>query len=382
MKRVSLFSTTLVLAALLLAACGGQQTSTSVPGKNIPPATGKSISTPRATSTAATPNVPVTGGDESPNRLTNLMDYDVWNQSGQQIGTAKDVVLDLDNASIPYVVMGTGGFLGIGEKEVLIPWKMLKVQTGGKGTGNDQVAFVFSGDQNMIKNFPDTDFSTLLPGTGQPAKNWDASIQNYWKNGGTNAANAQATSTPEGAGMTATPKATTPATAGVHKLQGVILASKLVHATVEVNNSAAGTNNGQSGSNTPAATSAANAAGTKATPVATATGVDLGTGNSLGTMDLKVDDVIVNPNSGKVQYVVVTGAFTDGQRTVALPLKYLLWDATNQKFSLGVNTLALAQAPAFENGKYPDFSSKDWAAQIEKFWNNLKPDMLNGTPAQ
>ncbi|MGE5376032.1 MAG: hypothetical protein ACM3XO_13320, partial [Bacteroidota bacterium] len=61
MKRVSLFSTTLVLAALLLAACGGQQTSTSVPGKNIPPATGKSISTPRATSTAATPNVPVTG---------------------------------------------------------------------------------------------------------------------------------------------------------------------------------------------------------------------------------------------------------------------------------------------------------------------------------
>ena len=396
MKRVSLSLTTVILAALLLAACGGQGTSTSMPGTNVSGETANPMSTEMPVDTATmdaagttdlttTPNVPVTG-DDSPNRLTNLTGYDVWNQSGEQIGTVKDVVLDFNNSSMPYVLVGTGGFLGIGEKEVLVPWKMLKLQTDGKGTGSDQNAFVYTGDQDFYKNFPDTDLSTLLPGTTQSAKNWDATIQDYWKNGVSAAENAQATNTPEGAGMTATPEATMAAIQGIQKLQGAILASDLLRATIEVNNNSTGTTNGQSqgaATEIPAATQAPANGDTTTTPApAVATTVsDLGTGNSMGTMDLTADDVIVDPNTGKVQYVVVSGAFTDGQRTVALPLKYLQWDATNQKFSLGVNTLALVQAPAFEDGQYPDFSTKDWSGQIEKFWNNLKPDMLSGTQA-
>ncbi len=85
----------------------------------------------------------------------------------------------------------------------------------------------------------------------------------------------------------------------------------------------------------------------------------------------------MDPKAGKIQYVVVTGSFTGGQRTVAVPVKYLQWDAATQKFILGVNTLALVNAPAIENGQYPNFSSSDWAAPWEKYWNNLKSDMLN-----
>jgi hypothetical protein len=77
MKRTTLFLTALVLATLLLAACGGEQTSTSVPGTNVPPATMEATSTQMTASTQAagtadlttTANVPVTG-DDSPNRLT------------------------------------------------------------------------------------------------------------------------------------------------------------------------------------------------------------------------------------------------------------------------------------------------------------------------
>lgn len=403
MKRANLGLTMTVLAALLLAACGGEGTSTSAPGTNMPPATMEATSTEMPTDTASTqqagtadltttPNVPVTGED-SPNRLSNLMDYDVWNQNGDQIGTVSDMVLDFDNSSIPYVVVGTGGFLGLGEKKVLVPWNMIQVQTAGSGPAGDKNAVLYTGDQDLYKNFPDADLSTLLPGTGQTSTNWDATIKDYWQNGGTGASNGLATNTPSGADVTAQPQATDTASAGagnsqgnnVQKLQGVILASDLLDATIQVNNNGTAAGNGSSlgsGSDTPAATAsgANNSAASTAAPAATAAAGDLGTGNSLGTMDLTVDDAIVDPNTGKVQYVVVTGAFTGGQRTVAVPLKYLLWDAANQKFSLGVNSIALVNAPAFENGQYPDFSSNDWSSELDSYWNNIKSDMLVGTP--
>jgi sporulation protein YlmC with PRC-barrel domain len=398
MRRVSLILTTLILASMLLAACGGQGTSTSAPGTNVPPATMKApnTETPAATQAAGngdlttTPNVPVTG-DDSPNRLTNLMGYDVWNQNGDQIGTVNDMVLDFDNAKVPYVVVGTGGFLGLGEKKVLVPWNMIQVQTAGNGTAGDKNALVYTGNQDLYKNFPDADLSSLLPAAGQPAANWDNTIKNYWQSGGTAGAKGLATNTPAGADMTAQPQATATAVAGsgngqgqnIQKLQGVILASKLLDSTIEVNNSGTGANNGQSqgnSSNTPAATSASNGNGNAASPAATATSVDLRTGNSLGTEDMTVEDAIMDPQAGKVQYVVVTGSFTDGQRTVPVPVKYLQWDAASQKFILGVNTLALVNAPAIENGQYPVFSSKDWSSQWDKYWSNLKSDMLNKVP--
>ena len=206
MKRAGLFLSMVVLAALLLAACGGEQTSTSVPGSNAPSATVEAASTEMATDvaiteTAGTPdltttaNVPVTG-DESPNRLTNLMDYAVRNQNGDQIGDVNNMVLDFDNATISYAVVGTGGFLGLGEKNVLVPWDMLQFQTGDSGATGVQNAFVFTGNQDAYNNFPETDLSTLLPGTGQTAASWDTDIQNYWQNGG--AGIGQATNTPAG----------------------------------------------------------------------------------------------------------------------------------------------------------------------------------------
>ncbi len=249
MRRVSTFVTTLVLATLLLAACGGQGNSTSAPSTEVPRAT----QTAGTSSLTTTPNVPVTG-DDSPNRLSNLRSYEVRNQKGEQIGSVKDMVLDFDNSSIPYVVVGTGGFLGLGEKQVLIPWKMLQLQTAGNGTGSDRNVLIFTGNQDAYKNFPEADLSKLLPKAGQPAANWDTTIKNYWQNGGAaaGAANELATNTPSAAASTALPQATATTAAGAgnsqgrsnQKLQGVILASDLLDATIEVNNSGAAANNG------------------------------------------------------------------------------------------------------------------------------------------
>src|SRR5512139_3214667 len=189
MKKASLFLTMLVLAALLLAACGGEESSTSVPGTDVAPVTEEPTSTelPAATEIAGTPdltttpNVPVTGED-SLNRLANLMDLDVWNQNGEQIGEVDDMILDFDNSNIAYVIVGTGGFLDIGEKEILVPWNMLQVQTEGGSTG-DQNTFLFTGNEEYFRNSPDFDVNNILPEMGQPAEDWDADVESFWSTG-------------------------------------------------------------------------------------------------------------------------------------------------------------------------------------------------------
>jgi sporulation protein YlmC with PRC-barrel domain len=248
----------LVLAAMVLAACGGEETATNLPSTQVPPITGEATMTEPATGAptemptgeaTGTPGVPVTG-ELNPARLSNQLDFTVWSQDGEQIGEVDDMVLDLDNTSVAYVVVGTGGFLDLGEREILVPWDSLQLQTGtGQGTGAGQAtepaatsgagtgagqatepaatsgagtdtgqatatagtgmgdttgmpqnAFVLQGDVEMFRNAPDFDL-TNLPQMGQPAGDWDADIRSYWQGGGTGQATEPAATSGAGTGQ-------------------------------------------------------------------------------------------------------------------------------------------------------------------------------------
>src|SRR5512139_2267007 len=138
MRRVSLFLTTLVLAALLLAACGGQETSTSVPSTNVPPVTMESTSTEEATATDAatsapeattSPAVPVTG-DNNPSRVSNLIGTSVCGMGGDQLGTVQDLVVDFDQTMVTYVVVDANG------RTVAVPWTSFTMPTGTDTTSS------------------------------------------------------------------------------------------------------------------------------------------------------------------------------------------------------------------------------------------------------
>ena len=391
MKKASLFLTMLVLAALLLAACGGEETSTSVPGTDVAPVTEEPTSTemPAATENAGTPdltttpNVPVTGED-SPNRLTNLMDLDVWNQNGEQIGEVDDMILDFDSSNIAYVIVGTGGFLDIGEKEILVPWNMLQVQTEGGSTG-DQNTFLFTGNEEYFRNSPDFDVNNILPEMGQPVEDWDADLESYWSTGVAPETNGDATQTPE---ATAADAAVATATLGMNdqgqgngmgagrEMQGVMLASDLLGATIQAYGGAPGLGDDQ-GQATASPDATAVPAGT-----VTATVDAMGAGTApMDAMTLTVEDAIVDPAAGALQYLVVNGGFADGDRLLPVPLNQLRWDDTTQGFSLGVNTAGLESAPVFTDAQYPDFTTDGWDDEIASFWNNLQADFLVATPA-
>lgn len=389
MRRASLFVSVLVLAALLLAACGGEETSTAVPGTtDVPPVTAEvtpteivdGTETADPADTTTTPVVPVTG-EESPSRVTNLLDYDVWNQEGEQIGDVEDMVLDLDSTTISYVVVGTGGLLGLGEKEVLVPWDMLEVQTAAdEGPAGDQNAFIFTGDQEFYNNAPDVDVDSVLPDRNTTADDWDADIRSFWQSGV--APETGATDTP-GAEATVTATMTPGTDQGLgegqfqgNDLQGVILATEVLGSviTVQGNDQALSPDPGL-GTETPEATAATDAT---AVPLATATlGPDPATVPGTETMTATIEDLIVDPDTGEILYLVITGGFAEGERWIPVPLGFVQWDAVNESFVLRVNAAALQNAPFFQDGQFPDFSVDTWDDEFDGFWDN--PDI--GTPA-
>ena len=401
MRKQSIFLSIFILLALLLTACGGEETSTTVPSTNVPPITAEVTSTESVTETPAgtdvttTPAVPVTG-ENNPSRASNLMDFTVADQTGQQIGDVQDLVLDLDNVNVAYVVVATG------DKEIPIPRDQLQMP----GTGDN--ALVFTGDAASLSNFPDVDLNTALPETGQPAADWDADIRSFWESGGavtgtavaetpsdttpTVEATLEATAMPE-ASATATTTTGTGGTAGqgqgashFDKLQGVVLASDVIGATVMISPQGNGQGNSQ-GQGAATATPGTTGSGTEAT--ATPGGAELATaitgpsaeatattttGNS-GTngsalTEATVSDLILDPASGDLQFLVISGSFSEGERWIPVPIGFLRWDVTNQAFVLMISGNALENAPSFTEDQFPDTSSSGWDTEFNDFWQN------------
>lgn len=61
-------------------------------------------------------------------RAPKLVGVDVYGADNKKIGTVKDILMNHDG-SVQAVVIGVGGFLGIGAKEVAVPFHSVKWQT-------------------------------------------------------------------------------------------------------------------------------------------------------------------------------------------------------------------------------------------------------------
>ena len=410
MRKFSIVLSLLVLVTMVLTACGGEETSTNVPA-SPPPVTADTVTeaptevaTEAATevatqegTTTETPGVPVTG-DVNPASLSNQQDFTVWSQDGEQISEVNDMVLDLDNTRVAYVVVGTGGFLDLGERNILVPWDMLELQTGtGETTGGQQNAFVLTGDLEIFRNAPDFDLGNL-PEAGQPADDWDIDIRTYWESGGTTGGAGtavpemtatgqgtdQATATVEAGPGTATATATATAGTGTiqgtgqgQALQGVVLASEVLGAPITLS---PGEGSGP-GTGTDQATATATAGTGAGAATATAT-AGTGTGQGVGNIEGTIHDVIVAVDTGEIQYFVIDVTLDEGERLIPVPVSSIDWDADNGAFLLNANPATLRDAPFFENGQFPDTTISGWNTEFDTFWQNNGGGTGTGTGAQ
>lgn len=72
-------------------------------------------------------------------RAPQLIGVGVYSADNQKVGTVKDVLIDHDGA-VQVVVIGVGGFLGIGAKDVGVPFNLVQWHTETRTAPTDQPA--------------------------------------------------------------------------------------------------------------------------------------------------------------------------------------------------------------------------------------------------
>lgn len=80
-------------------------------------------------------------------RASKIIGMDVENVKGEDLGDIKDLVIDFDKGQIAYVVIGSGGVLGVGDTLHAVPWRSLDLS-------DKMDKFVLNVDKNQWKNAP------------------------------------------------------------------------------------------------------------------------------------------------------------------------------------------------------------------------------------
>lgn len=95
--------------------------------------------------------------------ITNYYKQDVYDRADNKIGTVDDVLVD-KQGRITALILGVGGFLGVGEKDVSEPFH--NVQMTKK---NDKWYLVMDANKDALKSAPgvryDRDATTWVPDT-------------------------------------------------------------------------------------------------------------------------------------------------------------------------------------------------------------------------
>ncbi len=94
----------------------------------------------------------------------------VYNLKGERLGKVKDFALDIDTGSIVYAVLDFGGFIGIGNKLFLVPWKSIAMLPS-------EGIFYLDKSKEQLKKAPGFD-KNKMPDIGNVR--WGAEIHRYY----------------------------------------------------------------------------------------------------------------------------------------------------------------------------------------------------------
>jgi sporulation protein YlmC with PRC-barrel domain len=81
---------------------------------------------------------------------------DVVNTDGEQLGNVKETMIDAETGAVGYVVLTSGGVLGMGERLVAGPWDALTVDTV-------EQRFVIAADRDQLLRAAGLDSSAPWP---------------------------------------------------------------------------------------------------------------------------------------------------------------------------------------------------------------------------
>lgn len=101
----------------------------------------------------------VTGAAPTRFLADKLEGKDVYGANNEKIGEIEDFVLGSDG-TVQAVVIEVGGFLGIGEKDVLVGWSALQMTMDGSKTRVTAPTLT----RDILQNAPTVDLDKIVPG--------------------------------------------------------------------------------------------------------------------------------------------------------------------------------------------------------------------------
>jgi sporulation protein YlmC with PRC-barrel domain len=292
------------------------------------------VTEPSDTSTTATPTTGEIGGvagDEfaanTPYRLSNLLDFNIQNQNGDELGDVESVIVSRDSGQIHYVVVAAGGFLGLGEQLILVPYdafSLADIDLVDADVANDRV-LVLNVEDSILAEAPTFDVNAL---PDLSIADWDADYRAYWADH-----------------LEALP------VTGETQPAGVPLRFDDV---TDIN--AISLNTADASTSNPS-------------------GMDV-KGDDVGD----VEDILVDPQTGQVMYVMLaTHGFMDlGERLIPVTWEAVTWDTSDDQMYVEQAILRfdpqnLANAPYMNDWtELPDLTVEGWDAEWESFWQNVE----------
>jgi sporulation protein YlmC with PRC-barrel domain len=337
-----------------------------------------------ATTTEDTEVIPPTGAVNL-NLMSNLQDFEVWNNNNEQVGSVNAIVINMDTSQIEYVIVGIGGFLGLGDKELPVPWQVLQVKEAtameaesSAQTDETQVAeapqnvFILDMSQEELEQAPEFDLTSLYESqTADPAsfQTLEQEIQTFWQSDLSQSTTDTTTEADQTAGQQSDELTQT------EGARTLVLADDLMGASVR--NNTAGVSDQPAGDTQQEATE---------------------TGPALEDELGIVEEIMVDSNTGQVSYVLlslnaVSAAIQEAPagdpasgdtaqssaaatiepqavlgQVIAVPLTALEWNA-EEAVLVYTGSESLDQAPTINLDELlSDQSTTDWKSQADSFW--------------
>lgn len=154
MKRVAAPA---IVGLLFLAAPAFAQTTQNPPAQKPPaqdmPAKSQPSTPPPATSPSGQPAWYSHQGSEM--RASKLIGTNVVNAANESIGEINDIVLDKDG-KVAAIIIGVGGFLGMGEREVALSFESLRLSHDQ----NNNTVVTVNATKDQLKSAPEWRWET------------------------------------------------------------------------------------------------------------------------------------------------------------------------------------------------------------------------------
>lgn len=111
-------------------------------------------------------------------RLGRFTDFDLRNNEDEDLGEVDDLVFDLQNGTVAYALVNFGGFLGLGEKTIVVPWSQFTVEQ----TDDDQDVLRLNVTKEDLEAAPGVDnVDEILPmWPEQITNNWADGLTDFW----------------------------------------------------------------------------------------------------------------------------------------------------------------------------------------------------------